>query len=105
VQRLSRPQRAILLRLAADAPSYGFALASQLGLSTATVYPALQRLEDAGLLTSELERGDAAALGRRPRRLYRLTKRGTGLAAELPADPARTLPRGWREELGWFPAR
>lgn len=101
MQRLSRPQRAILASLMGASPSYGLALALALGLSTSTVYPALQRLQDAGLLTSQLEPGNAATLGRRPRRLYRLTDEGARLAARVQSNEAHRLPRGWRKEFGW----
>ena len=48
-----------------------------LGLAEGTVYPALHRLERAGLLASSWSKGEA-----RPRRVYRVTRRGR---AELAA--------------------
>jgi PadR family transcriptional regulator PadR len=55
-----------------------------------TLYRALERLEAAGLLESELEDADAAAAENRPRRrLYRVTALGQRAHAEaLAAQPA-----------------
>ncbi len=69
----------LLLAIVDDAPAHGYAIIEELrrrssgtfDLPEGTVYPALHRLERAGLLTS---RWDAAAPRRR--RVYRLTTRG-----------------------------
>lgn len=69
----------LLLTVLADGPKHGYAVIEELrarsndvfDLPEGTVYPALHRLEKAGLLTSEWS--DAA--GRR-RRTYRLTRQG-----------------------------
>lgn len=69
----------MLLAIAADAPMHGYAAVQALkqrsggvfDLPEGTVYPALHRLERAGLLQS----GWSTASGRR-RRVYRLTARG-----------------------------
>jgi DNA-binding PadR family transcriptional regulator len=45
-------------------------------LASGTLYPILFRLEKAGWLQSRWETGDASALGRPRRRLYRLTPLG-----------------------------
>jgi PadR family transcriptional regulator PadR len=75
----------LLMAVVADEPSHGYAIIEQLrrrslgafDLPEGTIYPALHRLERAGLLASEWVRED----GRR-RRLYRLTTKGrTALAA------------------------
>jgi DNA-binding PadR family transcriptional regulator len=75
----------LLMAVVADAPLHGYAIIEQLrrrslgafDLPEGTVYPALHRLEQGGLLASEWVRED----GRR-RRVYRLTARGrTALAA------------------------
>jgi DNA-binding PadR family transcriptional regulator len=63
-----------------------------------TLYKALGRLEDAGLLTSAWEDAEAAAAQRRPRRrLYEVTGEGErALAATrqaLPAPQTRPRPR------------
>jgi DNA-binding PadR family transcriptional regulator len=69
----------LLLSLVADGPAHGYALVEALrdrsgalfDLPEGTVYPALHRLEAAGLLASSWSEGS----GRR-RRVYGLTKRG-----------------------------
>ena len=69
----------MLLTIAADGPVHGYAAAQALkqrsggvfDLPEGTIYPALHRLERAGLLQS----GWSTASGRR-RRVYRLTARG-----------------------------
>ncbi|AXB43698.1 PadR family transcriptional regulator [Amycolatopsis albispora] len=87
--------------LRSDAPFHGFALAQtmreQRGSSTltshGTLYKALGRLEEFGLLTSEWEDAEAAE-GRPRRRLYELTGRGAQVAARAAAEqPARRAPR------------
>ena len=88
VRRLSGVQRKILFHLAMASPLHGFAIASELGLSTATVYPTLHRMEESGLISSTMELGDPASLRRALRRLYQLTDDGSRVAAMLPADTA-----------------
>jgi DNA-binding PadR family transcriptional regulator len=69
----------LLLATLADGPLHGYAIVEKLGsesagvfeLAEGTVYPALYRLEAAGLLSSSW----TIAAGRR-RRVYRLTRRG-----------------------------
>lgn len=65
-------------------PRFGLELVRDLGAagglltSDGTVYPLLNRLRDAGLVTSQWEAGD----GQRPRRYYSITEAGRqGLAA------------------------
>lgn len=54
-----------------------------------TLYRALDRLESAGLLESELEAPDAAAVEKRPRRrLYRITALGERAHAAAAPEPA-----------------
>ena len=76
----------LLLSVLAAGPAHGYAIISALrersegtfDLPEGTIYPALHRLEDAGLLSSAWADGD----GRR-RRVYALTSAGaTALAAE-----------------------
>jgi len=70
---------ALILAVVATAPSHGYAIIEELKLRSGgsfdlpegTVYPALHRLERAGLLASSW----AEASGRR-RRVYRLTRKG-----------------------------
>ena len=70
---------ALILAVVASEPSHGYAIIEELkvrsggsfDLPEGTVYPALHRLERAGLLASSW----AEASGRR-RRVYRLTRKG-----------------------------
>jgi PadR family transcriptional regulator PadR len=69
----------LLLGVLADGPLHGYAIIDRLkhrssgrfDLPEGTVYPALHRLEEAGLLESRW-----ANAGARRRRVYRLTRRG-----------------------------
>ena len=69
----------LILAVVGDAPAHGYAIIEELkhrsrgafSLPEGTVYPALHRLERAGLLDS----GWSDASGRR-RRVYKLTRRG-----------------------------
>ena len=75
----------IVLAVLADGPAHGYALVEELRarsggvfeLPEGSVYPALYRLEAAGLLSSTWQ----AASGRR-RRIYRLTRAGRRKLAE-----------------------
>ncbi|MFN0094741.1 MAG: PadR family transcriptional regulator [Dehalococcoidia bacterium] len=66
-----------------------------------TLYRALDRLEEFGMLASRLEDADAAAAASRPRRrLYQLTAQGetaaqAARAAESPESPQHSLRPGW----------
>lgn len=79
----------MLLAIAADGPMHGYAAVQALrqrsggvfDLPEGTVYPALHRLERAGLLQS----GWSTASGRR-RRVYRLTARGRKAVASARGD-------------------
>ena len=70
---------ALILAVVADGPMHGYAIIEELkrrsggalSLPEGTVYPALHRLEAAGLLSSRWSVGE----GRR-RRVYALTRRG-----------------------------
>ncbi len=70
---------ALILAVLSDGPLHGYAIIEKLkrrsqgalALPEGTVYPALHRLEAAGLLSSVWSHGD----GRR-RRIYELTRRG-----------------------------
>ena len=71
----------LILAVVAAAPAHGYAIIEELkrrsrgafALPEGTVYPALHRLERAGLLES----GWSASTGRK-RRVYKLTRRGRG---------------------------
>jgi PadR family transcriptional regulator, regulatory protein PadR len=76
----------MLLNVLAAKPAHGYAIISSLkersngviDLPEGSVYPALHRLEDLGLIASEWK-----PVGGRPRREYRLTPDGTtALASE-----------------------
>ena len=75
----------LLLAVVADAPRHGYGVIDELrrrtgaalDLPEGTVYPALHRLEVAGLLQSRWDEGS----GRR-RRVYALTPRGRAATAE-----------------------
>ena len=74
----------LLLAVLEDGPQHGYAIIEALrtgsggafDLPTGTVYPALHRLERAGLVTSEWD-----LVGGRRRRTYRLTPAGRGTLA------------------------
>lgn len=78
-------------------PLHGYALIGAIrtrsggvfDLPEGTVYPALYRLERAGLLRSKWSPG----VGRRPRRVYELTPRGSEMLSER-AEEWRELSRG-----------
>lgn len=91
----------LLLAVLERGPGHGYAVITALreqsdgafDLPEGTVYPALHRLEDAGLLAS-----DWAEVGGRRRRVYRLTAAGaTALAARR--DEWTTFSRGIHQIL------
>src|SRR3989337_1257061 len=69
----------LVLSILREGPSHGYAVAEELrtrsngefDLPEGTVYPALYRLEEAGLLSSRWE-----TQGGRPRRVYEVTSKG-----------------------------
>jgi len=75
----------LLLEILAEGPAHGYAVITALrdrtdgtfDLPEGTVYPALHRFEDAGLLTSDWD----SRSGRR-RRIYRVTPRGRLVLAD-----------------------
>ena len=79
----------LLLSVLADGPAHGYAIIAQLRersgqaftLPEGTVYPALHRLEAAGLLRSSW----TEQAGRR-RRLYELTAKGVSASADLQGE-------------------
>ncbi|MFN8036020.1 MAG: helix-turn-helix transcriptional regulator [Acidimicrobiia bacterium] len=79
LDRLRQHLDGVILAVLADGPAHGYALIQEVrrrsgdafDLPEGTLYPALHRLEGAGLVSSEWER----ASGRR-RRSYTLTRRG-----------------------------
>lgn len=85
---------ALVLRAVAGGYRYGFDVMEACGLPSGTAYPALRRLERAGLLKSGWEKADAAhAEGRPRRRIYELTRAGGDALGEAQArlEEARRL--------------
>jgi DNA-binding PadR family transcriptional regulator len=73
----------VVLQAIAHGHRYGFDIMDASGLPDGTVYPALRRLEDAGMLTGRWEDGaKAEAEGRPARRYYRLTAAGQRMLAD-----------------------
>ena len=68
-RRLSYAAVAVLHALA-NGHAYGFEIIDTIGLPSATVYPTLGRLEDAGFVTSFWESAVEAQRGKRPARRY-----------------------------------
>jgi DNA-binding PadR family transcriptional regulator len=67
-------------------PLYGYSLRERLAergleIKEGTLYPLLRRLESQGLLDSDWEVGEG-----RPRRYYRLSRRGKKVLAELKTE-------------------
>jgi DNA-binding PadR family transcriptional regulator len=74
----------VVLQCIAQGYRYGFDIMDVSGLPDGTVYPALRRLEDAGILTSEWESEEVA--GKRPPRCYyAMTATGEEMLAEARA--------------------
>lgn len=68
---------------------YGYGIMEATGLPSGTVYPALRRLEQDGLIRSQRERQSIADAGQRPpRKYYKLTTPGrAALEAALKRYP------------------
>jgi DNA-binding PadR family transcriptional regulator len=102
-ERLKGNLDLLLLSVLAPGSAHGYAIISALrarsegtfDLPEGTIYPALHRLEDAGLLASDW----ADASGRR-RRVYALTDKG---AAALAAEQTqwRRFAAGVQAVMGW----
>jgi PadR family transcriptional regulator len=91
----SRQIDALLASLAAEPEDwvFGYALSKRLGIGSGTLYPALIRLGEDGLLEHRWEAAD----GKPPRHLYRLTAAGLARARERERAP-RAAPRASGEE-------
>jgi PadR family transcriptional regulator, regulatory protein PadR len=94
--KMSLQTQAILAALLQDftQPHYGLEIAKAAELPSGTIYPVLARLEREGWVESELENVDASAVGRRPRRYYRLTGEGARVAKAEIASTLRRLQPG-----------
>ena len=95
--KLTRPLERVLRVLLADptAEHYGYDLMKATRLPSGTLYPMLARLEQEGLVHSEWEGQRQDAAGRPPRKYYRLTAEGAGIA-RLELAQAPTQPTGTR---------
>ncbi|HKJ01522.1 MAG TPA: PadR family transcriptional regulator [Longimicrobiales bacterium] len=80
---------ALVLRAVATGHRYGFDIMEACGLPSGTVYPALRRMDKAGLLRSGWEAAEAAhAEGRPRRRTYTLAPSGREALGEADAKLA-----------------
>src|SRR5436853_4683608 len=74
---------ALILQALAHGYQYGFDIIDITGLPSGTVYPALRRFEETGIVTSCWEADEVAEREQRsPRRYYELTKAGQAALAE-----------------------
>ena len=74
---------AMVLQALANGHAYGFEIMDNTGLPGGTIYPALRRIEAAGLVDSEWEEGGIAQQEGRPaRKYYRLTNAGSDALQE-----------------------
>lgn len=90
--RLTMPTLAVLDRLAGargDDPVWGLRICEETGLGPGTVYPILERLQDAGWVTATWE--DPQPSGRPRRRFYEITS--TGRLERASALEARAAKR------------
>ena len=72
-----------VLHAVADGNRFGFDIMDTTGLTSGTVYPALDKLESLGLLTSRWEDARTARRDKRPpRRYFDLTAAGAAALAE-----------------------
>jgi DNA-binding PadR family transcriptional regulator len=72
-----------ILQAVGNKYQYGFDIMDMTGLPSGTVYPALRRLEDTGLVESKWEKHEIAQKELRPpRKYYELTKDGETALAE-----------------------
>lgn len=102
-ERLKGNLDLLLLSVLAAGPAHGYAIISALrdrsegtfDLPEGTIYPALHRLEDAGLLGSSWAEGDG-----RKRRVYGLTDKGVAALASEQGEWQRFV-HGVHSVLGW----
>jgi PadR family transcriptional regulator PadR len=74
---------AVILQAIASGYVYGFDVMDITGLPSGTVYPALRRMEDAGLVDSKWEReSDAQREGRPVRKYYEISAAGKDALSE-----------------------
>ena len=70
---------------------FGYELMKQTKLMSGTIYPILARLENEGILESDIEEIDPVVAGRRARTYYRLTGHGVKAARNSLRDALSTL--------------
>jgi DNA-binding PadR family transcriptional regulator len=94
-RRPSGQVTAVVLALAEEPATwrYAFELCHRLDLKAGSLYPALMRLADRGLLATAWE--SEVPAGRPLRQLYRLTGPGRALAGELAAAPPAPAKVAW----------
>src|ERR1700687_5257366 len=74
---------AVVLQAVANGFGYGFDIMDATGLPSGTVYPALRRMEEVGLIASSWEKANTAQRQQRPpRKYYELTRPGAQALAE-----------------------
>lgn len=83
----------MVLHALARGCAYGFDIMEETGLSSGTIYPALDRLERSGFARSEWEDAAVAQAEKRPpRRYYRITTEGA-LELQAALERHRSLAR------------
>jgi DNA-binding PadR family transcriptional regulator len=89
-----------VLHAIAGGHRFGFEIIDAIGLRSGTVYPVLEKLEGAGLVTSEWEDAARARRDKRPpRRYFDLTAAGASALADGPARYRNLKPvslRAWK---------
>ena len=93
MRKPSRATEDVLLFLLNDAhvSRYGLEIMRGTDMSSGTLYPILDRLEDRGLVVGEWEDVAPEAAGRPRRRYYRLSDDGVAYASEVRASVVRRL--------------
>jgi DNA-binding PadR family transcriptional regulator len=93
----------VVLHAIASGYRYGFDIMDSTGVPDGTVYPALRRLEGAGMLEARWEDGaEAASLNRPARKYYRLTPDGAEAhRAALARFPGSTRATRIRQPSCW----
>lgn len=86
--RVTVPVAKVVSALLADpaADRYGLDLMKATGLPSGTLYPVLQRLQQAGWIAAHWEQIDPVAQGRPARRYYRLTAQGIAAGRQALAE-------------------
>lgn len=83
----------VILQALANGYGYGFDIMDATGLPSGTVYPALRRMEEAGLVASRWEPAGVAQKEQRPARKYYELSRSGQLALADAADRYRLTGR------------